>query len=83
VSLQTPRIGMSRLHRRLRKLESQMTDGSGLVPHSEAWFQHWNERLDKFLTTGDAEAITGMPLAYVDDLLARTNQASQQSTCEV
>jgi hypothetical protein len=64
----------SGLHRRLRKLESQMTDGSGLVPHSAAWMAHWRERLDQFLTTGDGNAIQGMTLDFVDALLARATR---------
>jgi hypothetical protein len=65
------RTPTSGLHRRLRKLESQMTDGSGLVPHAEAWFRYWTERFDQFLITGDGNAIQGMTLDFVDAMLAR------------
>jgi len=34
---------MSAILRRLKKLESQMTDRCGYVPHSETWFQYWAE----------------------------------------
>jgi hypothetical protein len=65
---------MSVLHRRLRKLELQMTDGSGLVPHSDGWHRYWTERFDQFLTTGDGNAIQGMTLDFVDALLARATR---------
>jgi len=68
---------MSNLHRRLRKLEAKMTDHSGLASHSAAWFAHWNERYDRFLTTRDAEAIQGIPLAYVDAILAEDRNVEQ------
>jgi hypothetical protein len=62
---------MSGILRRLRKLETQVTDRSGLVPHSEAWFQHWSERLGKFLATGDEDYIKGSSLAFIDESVAR------------
>ena len=68
---------MSNLHRRLHKLEAKMTDRNGLAPHSAAWFAHWNERYDRFLTTGDGDAIQGMPLAYVDAIVAGAKNAEQ------
>ncbi len=69
---------MSNLLRRLKRLEAIMTDRSGFVPHSEAWFQHWNERYDRFLATRDGDAIQEMPPAYIDDLLARVDRETRQ-----
>jgi len=73
----TAKNPLSNLHRRLRKLEAKMTDQSGLAPHSAAWFAHWNERYNRFLTTRDADAIQGMPLAYVDAILAEGRNGEQ------
>jgi hypothetical protein len=64
---------MSNVARRLKRLEAQMTDRSGYVPHSEAWFQYWSERHDQLLS-GDAQAVSRIPLAYLDDLLARVDR---------
>jgi hypothetical protein len=38
---------MSTLARRLRKLETGLTDRSGLIPHSARWFAYWNAWIDK------------------------------------
>jgi hypothetical protein len=40
---------MTNLLRRLRKLESELTDSSGLVPHSPAWTQYWNREILKLV----------------------------------
>jgi len=69
---------MSAILRRLKKLEVQMTDRCGYVPHSEAWFQHWAARYDRFLATGDFDDIKGLTLAWVDDMLARYDRAVAQ-----
>jgi hypothetical protein len=68
---------MSNVLRRLKRLETQMTDRSGVVPHSEAWFQYWSERHDELLS-GDAHAVSRIPLAYLDDLLARVDRGAVQ-----
>ena len=61
---------MSNLLRRLRKLESRMTDRSALVPRSEAWLEYWKEKLDRFLSEGDPDHLSGMPLAAIDAIIA-------------
>lgn len=35
------------LESRLRKLESWQFDSTGLVPHSEAWFAFWEDKLER------------------------------------
>lgn len=65
---------MSAILRR-RKLETQITDRSGLVPHTEAWFQHWSERLGKFLATGDEDYLKGSSLDFIDETVARYRRA--------
>jgi hypothetical protein len=69
---------MSNVLRRLRKLEAQLTDRSGYARHSEAWFEHWAERYGRFLATRDGEAIKGMALAWIDDMLARYRRGAAQ-----
>ncbi|HEV8414718.1 MAG TPA: hypothetical protein VGQ49_14075 [Bryobacteraceae bacterium] len=41
---------MSKLHRRLNKLEALITDESGMVPGFQKWMDYWSERADKILT---------------------------------
>jgi hypothetical protein len=40
---------MTNLERRLRKLEVCLTDGSGLVPHSETWLKHWDREIYNYM----------------------------------
>ena len=50
---------MSRnLNRRLRKLEAQLTDSSGLVAGSPAWWKFWMAEAERTLET-DYEPHTG------------------------
>jgi len=67
---------MTNLQRRLRKLETKLTDRSGFVPHSKEWFRYWNDQLDIFLTRGDASAINGMTLEVVDAIIAADEEGS-------
>jgi hypothetical protein len=55
---------MSRVLRRLEKLEARLTDRSHLTPHSQEWFDYWRERLDRCFNDGDDNAIAGMPLEF-------------------
>jgi len=41
---------MSNLLRRLRKLEAQLTDHSGLVPHTKPWRDYWSPRIEGLIT---------------------------------
>ena len=61
---------MTNLCRRLRKLETRFQDASGLVPHTEAWFEHWMQKVDEVLQGGNPD-LSGMPLAAIDTLIAR------------
>jgi len=38
---------VTNLRMRLRKLEVQLTDHSGLIPHSPRWVAYWTERIRK------------------------------------
>ena len=67
---------MTNLQRRLRKLESELTDPSGLLPHSKAWFEHWERRIDQVIAGDDPGGLRGIPLAVVDAIIeAGTREA--------
>jgi|HubBroStandDraft_1064217.scaffolds.fasta_scaffold2055161_1 hypothetical protein len=55
---------MSRVLRRLEKLEATLTERSHLTPHSQEWFDYWRERLDRCFKDGDDQAIAGMPIEF-------------------
>ena len=40
---------VARLLTRLRKLEAQLTDRSGLVPHTKPWWDYWSPRIEKLI----------------------------------
>lgn len=41
---------MTNLERRPRKIETCLTDASGLVPHSRKWLLYWDWKLYDFMT---------------------------------
>jgi hypothetical protein len=49
---------MSDLRRRLRKLEVQLTDQTGLVPHTKPWLVYWLEKYRR-LAIGEDEGEPG------------------------
>ncbi len=58
---------MSSLLRRLRKLEAQLTDHSGLVPHTKPWSDYWDPRIDELI---DGETLDQeIPLGVIDALI--------------
>ena len=40
---------MPRILTRLRKLEAQLTDRSGLVPHTSPWWDYWTPRTEMLI----------------------------------
>jgi hypothetical protein len=60
---------MSRLEGRLRKLEARLTDGSGLLPHTQGWLDYWTARLDK-LINGEPIDVR-IPFTVIDVLIGR------------
>jgi hypothetical protein len=61
---------MIRFDRRLRRLEAQLTDLSGLVPGTQQWFDYWSARVDKLLA--EEELGEKISLAFFDALIAGT-----------
>jgi hypothetical protein len=59
---------MSNLRRRPRKLEAQLTDDVGLVPHSPQWLAYWTARLDE-LMNGQDIGNCKIPLAAFDAIV--------------
>ena len=60
-------LEMSRLSRRLEKLEVQLTDVSCLAPHTPEWLAYWERRVDRILSDEDSGLI---PLEVVDAIVA-------------
>jgi hypothetical protein len=52
---------VSNLLRRLQRLESRLTDATGLVPRSEAWLNYWKWKLEQYVSEGG-----GIPMEAID-----------------
>ena len=61
---------MPRFERRLQKLEAQLTDRSGLVPHTKAWMDYWLPRVDRIISGEDPGEPGCIPLAVFDAIIA-------------
>jgi hypothetical protein len=59
---------MARFERRLRKLEAQLTDRSGLIPHTEPWWDYWMAIVGKLIAGENLDEL--VPLEFVDALIA-------------
>jgi hypothetical protein len=59
---------------RLQKLEARLTDATGLVPHSEAWFSYYEDQCERFAAGEDVPFI---PLAVIDRIVEEGDRAAQ------
>ena len=60
---------MARFERRLRKLEARSTDCSGLVPHTEGWWDYWMGMVGKLIAGEKLDEL--IPLEFVDALIVK------------
>lgn len=79
---------MKNLARRHRKLEGLRFDPSGLVPHSEAWFDYYIDIFDRNMR-GEHVDCTGMTIAVFDRIVEAADRADQEernrlaAACEI
>jgi hypothetical protein len=66
---------MTNLQRRLRKLEAQLTDSCGLVPHSQKWLEYWEQRISRMLTGEEPGTPGCIPLAAYDAVMNDTEES--------
>ena len=59
---------MSRLEGRLRKLEAQLTDRSGRVPHTQPWWEYWTARVDTLIAGEKPDKPELIPIEFIDAL---------------
>jgi hypothetical protein len=60
---------VTNLRRRIRKLETQLTDANGLVPNSKEWFEHWYRKIDQVIAGEKNVDLHGMTLAVIDAII--------------
>jgi hypothetical protein len=58
------------LRRRLGKLEAQLIDGSGLVPHSRKWLEYWERWLERYSSDPDFQPQDLMPIEAARAIIA-------------
>jgi hypothetical protein len=44
---------MTNLERRIKKLETCLTDASGLMPHSQRWLAYWDQQIFNYMQDPD------------------------------
>ena len=60
------------LKKRLERLESRLTDGSGCLPYSVQWFTYWSRQAERLLV---GEDVPKPPIAFFDAVLAASERA--------
>jgi len=58
---------MPRILTRLEKLEAQLTDRNGLVPHTKPWWDYWNPGIDKLIDGATLDQ--KIPFEVIDTLI--------------
>jgi hypothetical protein len=56
---------MARFERRLRNLEARLTDCSGLLPHTTAWWDYWMAMVGKLIGGNKLDEL--IPLEFIDE----------------
>ena len=68
---------MSNLVRRVRKLETRLTDFTGIVTHSREWFAFWEERIGQ-IAAGEGPSFAGrILLEVIDSIIAAAEDERQ------
>ena len=65
---------MTGIRQRLRKLESRLTDTTGLAPYSEPWFAYWENILAQYLAGENPQHPGKVPLVVADRLIERADR---------
>jgi len=68
---------MFNLRRRLKNLEAQLTDGSGLRPGSPKWRDYWGQRLIRILTGEEPSESGCIPLEVWDAFSVEQSEPSR------
>jgi len=69
---------MRSLSKRLSRLEAQRFDVTGLVPHSDAWFAFWEDKLARNID-GEEVDFTGFSIEVIDRIVEAADRAEQEA----
>ena len=67
---------MRNLSKRISRLEAQRFDVTGLVPHSDAWFAFWEDKLARNMD-GEHVDFTGFSTEVIDRMVEAADRAEQ------
>jgi len=56
---------MLKFSRRLRRLESQVFDDSGLVPHSPEWYEYWLQKIRRYAAGDRSVDLRGVTVELI------------------
>jgi hypothetical protein len=80
---------MKHLQRRLKTLETVLTDPVGLVPHTQKWLEYWDRQFYLYMTGQDPKAIWQSSIAayravmkYAEESPASLVRRSEDSAYE-
>lgn len=71
---------MTNVQRRLNKLETLLTDSTGLVPHSEKWLEYWQRWIDRWAIDSNFRPRERMPIEAARAILAGTPNSDDRGT---
>jgi hypothetical protein len=66
---------MPRFERRLRNLEAQLTDCSGFVPQTKAWWDYWLATMGRMIAGEKLDE--RIPLEFIDALMVKAERDGQ------
>lgn len=66
---------MPKLLQRILKLESQLTDTTGLAPYSAPWYAYWEDIFERLMAGEDSIYPGRFPLAVADHMIERADMA--------
>ena len=65
---------MPNLLQRIHRLESRLTDTTGLAPYSEAWYAYWEDIFDRLMAGENPMYPGNFPLAVADRMIERADR---------
>ena len=71
---------VANFERRLQKLESRITDGSGFRPASRRWLEYWSRKVSQILAGEERGKPGCIPLAVWDAIGSPDQSASGNSS---
>ena len=66
---------MMAIVRRLRQIETRLTDSTGFAPYSEPWFAYWENIFDRWMAGEEPTYSCRFALAVTDRIIEQADRA--------